>query len=121
MDGQGIVNADIPIVVGASTVTALPNGGKVTVTKTSEGKVTEPGKWPWSPSTEYNLPEYEVTINAAPGSEIHKDIDISTNYKTEENSEVWAINLVGVDALSCYNGKGYQQGKLNPVIHSFQG
>ena len=103
---QNAVGADIPIKWGDEATTVLPNGIGIVVRKQDQ------------PSQEDGLPEYSVTIKAAAGNEIHGNIDIATNYKTEANSEVWAINLVGVDPLSCWNGS-YESGKLNPTIHSF--
>ena len=95
-----------------SATTELADGMTVTVTRTDErGDLS-------------NI--YHVSIVAAENSEVTGNVAISVNFKDYNSSEVWAIDLVGVDPVYAYQEKGgghngYSENTqiLNPSEHVF--
>lgn len=84
----------IPSAMGTSATTALSNGTTVTVTKGGSSE----------------SPSYTVTIAAPAGQNVYGNIAVSTNYKDQQTSEVWATKLVGADYLEDNSGQELKPG-----------
>ena len=92
----------IPLEEGETTRTTLSNGTVVTVTHDGSKTRNAPDNTrnPNVTRASVTAPEYTVTMTAPDGREIKGPIDVDTNYKDTDASEVFAVELEGVKPIS---------------------
>lgn len=93
------VSADIPANVGDEAVTRDVHGLTITVKREANENRYFNGKT-------ISSKIYTVTVaNESGKGNVHGDIYVSTNYKSDTSSEVWGKNFEGVETPIAYNEK----------------